>query len=247
MRKRKLVIAAASGALLTVGSLAFGATASAAPSTPPVFKACVADRTGDMRQVSAGTTRCPRGQHLIAWNQVGPTGATGKTGAQGPTGPIGPQGPAGIAGLAGTKIFSGIGLAAADTFKTDANEGDFYLDVTPGSTALYTFDGTDFTHPVTLTGDKGGTGATGQQGPKGTDGKSVSVKREAVATPAANGNTMTLNCDDNETAIGGGAKNLPPGVSLVNSTVGNTDEEWVLEFSNEPTGATATVICAAIS
>jgi hypothetical protein len=50
---------------------------------PVVFHACVTNRTGAIRIVSA-STRCAAGQHKIFWNQAGP---------RGPRGPKGPPGP----------------------------------------------------------------------------------------------------------------------------------------------------------
>ena len=52
-------------------------------SLPVVFHACVTNRTGAIRIVSASTS-CATGQHKIFWNQTGP---------RGPRGPKGPPGP----------------------------------------------------------------------------------------------------------------------------------------------------------
>jgi hypothetical protein len=51
-----------------------------------VYNACVTNRTGAIKIVSAGTS-CAANQHKIAWNKTGPRGLTG---------PPGPPGPAGV-------------------------------------------------------------------------------------------------------------------------------------------------------
>jgi hypothetical protein len=336
VKKRKLLIAGVSGLVLTAGSVTFGATALAAPAAPAVIKACVSDKDGTMRQVSAKTTKCARGHHLVTWNQAGVQGGTGKTGATGRTGATGapgktgatgargPAGAPGLDGLDGTNIASGVGPASAE-IEAAAKEGDFYFDLTAGNVTVAVFDGVEYgpavslqgaagkdgapgldgadgtriawgigaaseeveaaarrgdlyldlapgnvtlaVHdgagygtPVSLQGEKGDTGAqgpkgetgeTGPQGPMGeagADGKSVTVKREAVAQPSVDAAafTLTVSCGEGETAIGAGYSDVATGAHLVGSDAGTLLTDWVLTFSADPgTEVTGTALCAA--
>lgn len=65
-----------------------------------VIHACMGERTGTVRIVSAGTA-CMRGELPISWNVAGPTGPTGVQGATGPAGPLGLPGPQGLPGPPG--------------------------------------------------------------------------------------------------------------------------------------------------
>jgi hypothetical protein len=67
--------------------------------------ACVGDRSGAVRLVSAHT-RCRRGESAVTWNQQGPAGTAGKPGPQGATGAAGASGPAGTTGSAGASVTS---------------------------------------------------------------------------------------------------------------------------------------------
>jgi hypothetical protein len=196
---------------------------------------------------------------------IGPVGPAGPAGAIGPVGPAGPAGaigPVGPAGPDGTRTFTGEG-PATDEIKADAREGDFYLDRTTGAVSLSVFDGEEFVDPVLLsgaagakgetggvgpqglTGDRGGIGPEGPQGPKG---ESVVVKRESAATPTVDTTafTVTLECQDGETAIGAGYTGAS-GISLVGSDAGTDTTDWVLTFDGDPSAVTGTVLCTAIS
>jgi hypothetical protein len=99
LRRRVLL----TGAVLVsvAGSVTVGATAFAAPTTQTsVLKACVSNKDGAMRLVSATAYKCPSGQRLVKWNVVGPAGPRGATGPQGSPGADG------AAGQAGTITFS---------------------------------------------------------------------------------------------------------------------------------------------
>lgn len=69
-------------ATLAVGAAGGGLAVASIPSSNGVIHSCYSKSTGSLRVVSS--TRCPRGQASLAWNQRGPRGLKGNTGAQGP-------------------------------------------------------------------------------------------------------------------------------------------------------------------
>lgn len=93
----RALVAAATGAVATAALI--GGVSLAVGSTTPLY-ACVANRTGAVRMVSA-TTTCARNENKITWNVEGPQGPAGAAGVQGVAGPAGPQGEPGVAGPAG--------------------------------------------------------------------------------------------------------------------------------------------------
>lgn len=102
----RALVAAAAGAVATAALI--GGVSLAVGSTTPLY-ACVTNRTGAVRMVSA-TTTCARTENKITWNVEGPQGPAGAAGAQGVAGPVGPQGEPGPAGPQGEP-----GPAAGDT------------------------------------------------------------------------------------------------------------------------------------
>ncbi len=82
-------------------------------SSRETISACVKSN-GDVTIIDAQDgKKCKDREHLLTWNQAGPTGPKGTVGPMGPkgsqgidgpTGPAGPQGPAGPAGAAATGI-----------------------------------------------------------------------------------------------------------------------------------------------
>jgi hypothetical protein len=83
--RRLWLVSCAAGALgLVAGAVPALALAG---SGPVVFHACVINKTGAIRIVSASTS-CAAGQHKIFWNQTGPRGPRGLTGPKGPPGPV---------------------------------------------------------------------------------------------------------------------------------------------------------------
>lgn len=93
-----LLVAAFAAGLALRGVLANGNAA--------VIHACMGERSGSVRIVSAGTS-CLRGELPIQWNVSGPAGPPGSVGAQGPVGPQGPPGPSGLPGDSGNNAFEG--------------------------------------------------------------------------------------------------------------------------------------------
>jgi hypothetical protein len=88
-RKLRRRLWLASSAVGAVGLVAWAVPALAlGGSNPVVFHACVTNKTGAIRIVSA-STNCAAGQHKIFWNQTGPTGPRGQRGLTGPKGPPG--------------------------------------------------------------------------------------------------------------------------------------------------------------
>jgi hypothetical protein len=83
-RRLRLASCAAGAAGLVAGAVPALALSG---SGPVVFHACVTNKTGTIRIVSA-STRCAAGQHKISWNQTGPRGPRGLTGPKGPPGPV---------------------------------------------------------------------------------------------------------------------------------------------------------------
>jgi hypothetical protein len=167
MRKRNMLVAGVSGVVLTAGSVAFGATALAAPSAPPVLKACVADKGGTMYQVSSSTTKCASGQHLITWNQAGVAGAAGAAGKNGTNGLNGTNG---TNGVNGTKIVARSGKPnTAD--KAAAKTGDLFLDTTSGT--LSVFSNGNYAATSSFKGPKGDKGDDGYDGKAGADGSQI--------------------------------------------------------------------------
>jgi hypothetical protein len=65
-----------------------------------LYYACVNNSSGTIKMVGAGDS-CRNNEHLIVWNNRGPTGPTGPQGPPGETGPEGPQGPPGETGPEG--------------------------------------------------------------------------------------------------------------------------------------------------
>ncbi len=150
-------------------------------------------------------------------------------------GAAGEDGAAGLPGKDGTRIQSGEGPASAAVMAA-SKAGDLYLDLTASKVTLAVFDGTAYGAPTSL------------QGADGKDGKSVTVKREAVATPARDADkfTLTFACAADETAIGAGYSGVAPTAQLIGSDAGALPTEWVLEFSADPgAAATGTALCAA--
>jgi len=60
-----------------------------------LIHACVNNRNGAVRIISASGSCDATRETALDWNIQGPKGDTGPQGAQGPAGPMGPQGPAG--------------------------------------------------------------------------------------------------------------------------------------------------------
>lgn len=82
LRRRLWLASCVAGA---VGLLAGAVPARAlAGSGPVVFHACVTNKNGTIKIVSA-SARCAAGQHKIFWNRIGPRG---RTGPKGPPGPV---------------------------------------------------------------------------------------------------------------------------------------------------------------
>jgi hypothetical protein len=90
-RRRSLRIGVGVAAVLGLVAAAIPALAAVTATTPVTYYACVTNKTGALKVVSA-TAKCATGQHKISWNSLGP---------RGPVGPRGPQGPRGVAGPAG--------------------------------------------------------------------------------------------------------------------------------------------------
>src|SRR3954452_6281491 len=88
-------------AVVAMGAVLFASAVVAKSAAPSRIYACVSDRTGIPRLVSA-SKRCRRGEHRISWIAATARGAAGGPGARGPTGPGGAAGAPGAAGAAGT-------------------------------------------------------------------------------------------------------------------------------------------------
>jgi hypothetical protein len=84
----------------------------------------------------------------------------------------------------------------------------------------------------------------GPEGPEGNDGTSVTVVRKSATATLTGPTSVTAACGAGEMAIGAGYTGVANGVSLVGSTIGGSDEEWVLTFSADPGTPTVTVLCA---
>lgn len=81
LRRRRLWLASCAAGV--VGLVAGGIPALALiRSDPVVFHACVTNKTGAIKIVSA-SANCAAGQHKIFWNQTGPRGLTGPKGPPG--------------------------------------------------------------------------------------------------------------------------------------------------------------------
>ncbi|GIF05758.1 collagen-like protein [Actinoplanes siamensis] len=110
MRTRVLYTSiGALGLVLTSASLALGAGRSeparagvAAPAAPAAYKVCVNKKTGAVRWLVGGASKCRSGETLFSLNQAGPKGDPGPKGATGAKGPAGSPGPQGSPGPAGS-------------------------------------------------------------------------------------------------------------------------------------------------
>src|SRR3954449_7454748 len=83
----KALIACTGAALLAGGALAVGAI----PGSNGTINGCYAEKTGNLRVVSAGT-KCKKGEKALRWNEPGQNPdpvAKAATGARGPAGPGG--------------------------------------------------------------------------------------------------------------------------------------------------------------
>jgi hypothetical protein len=85
------------------------AVAQSGGSSSAVVNGCVAKKSGQLRVLAKGKTKCKSGESALSWNKQGPAGAAGAAGASGAAGTQGERGPAGTAGAAGAR-----GPAGAD-------------------------------------------------------------------------------------------------------------------------------------
>jgi type VI secretion system Hcp family effector len=97
-----IVRASLAAAVLCAASAASAEPArhSSPPSDHGVIRACVSDKTGDLRIVDDADD-CHAREHLVTWNRTGPVGPMGPQGLIGPTGPQGLQGLRGLQGETG--------------------------------------------------------------------------------------------------------------------------------------------------
>jgi hypothetical protein len=77
------------------------AVAQSGGTSTDVVNGCVAKKTGTLRVLAKGTTKCKKGESALSWNKQGPAGAPGDGGAAGAAGAQGERGPQGERGLAG--------------------------------------------------------------------------------------------------------------------------------------------------
>ena len=94
----RALVAAAASAVATAALI--GGVSLAVGTSEPLY-ACVTQRTGAVRMVSAITVCNTRTERKVTWNVEGPQGPAGAAGAPGLAGPAGPQGEPGVAGPAG--------------------------------------------------------------------------------------------------------------------------------------------------
>jgi hypothetical protein len=128
---------------------------------------------GDTGLTGATGPQGPKGDTGLT-GATGPQGPKGDTGLTGATGPQGPTGATGPAGTNGNTVLSGLGPPDPSV----GNNGDFYLDTTPGAPVLWgpktggfwLFPGTSLIGPQGPVGPKGDTGATGLTGATGQTG-----------------------------------------------------------------------------
>ena len=96
--RRGMTVAAAVGALIAGGSIAYAAI----PGPDGVIHGCYNKDAGGVLRVVSGTT-CKSNELALKWNQTGPQGPQGSQGEQGPKGEQGDPGPAGPEGPKGDK------------------------------------------------------------------------------------------------------------------------------------------------
>jgi type VI secretion system Hcp family effector len=95
------VRASLAAAVLCAASAASAEQAHSSPSgNHGVIRACVNDKSGDLRLVDDADD-CHAREHLVTWNRTGPIGPMGPQGLIGPTGPQGIQGLKGLQGETG--------------------------------------------------------------------------------------------------------------------------------------------------
>jgi hypothetical protein len=95
-----------------------------------LIHACVTNRTGAVRIVSATTTCDANRETALGWGIQGPKGDTGVTGD---VGSVGPQGEQGIAGPQGPQGLTGPGINRANTYTVDV-----YVTIEAGQTGAAT-------------------------------------------------------------------------------------------------------------
>jgi hypothetical protein len=88
IRRRTLVAAVATVALLAAGGIAYATI----PDSAGVIHGCYQQATGALRVIDSATESCRSTEAALSWNQTGPPGP------QGPAGPAGPQGSPGLSG-----------------------------------------------------------------------------------------------------------------------------------------------------
>jgi hypothetical protein len=108
----------AGGALLVTG-VAVGA--GVISPTDPTLSACVGSR-GTVRMVAPSTTACDKGETLVSWNKVGPSGSPGPAGSPGAQGSPGPQGSPGAKGDPGDS-FAGQSCPTAQAVSGFGSDG----------------------------------------------------------------------------------------------------------------------------
>ncbi|GAA1580176.1 collagen-like protein [Actinoplanes couchii] len=227
MRPRVLVTSVgALGIVLASTSLTYGASAFAGPApvaaiaqAPSDIKVCVNRKSGDMRWVPAGTTRCRSGENLVSWDEEGPKGPKGATGAKGEKGQDGADGPQGPAGPAGTP--GAVGPQGS-----------------PGAPGVAGAPGA-----VGPPGPAGPSGPTGSTGAMGTPGPS-NLKTK-FGTAALGDSAKQVTCDQG-VAVGGSYGSLTGSDSVTGSSqVVSSPNKWEFTFSGSLSAAVSlTVLCA---
>jgi hypothetical protein len=133
MKRNRIVIAAATLAVVAGGTAASAAVLAGPIDSSGVIHACYypATSSGSHRVVlqNAGR-RCPSGTTAIKWNQQGPRGLPGQPGQQGQSGPPGPKGDKGDQGLPGVShLFTYVRIFAEGTGPQIAPSGSSFQPV----------------------------------------------------------------------------------------------------------------------
>jgi len=225
-------------AVVATGAVLFASAVVAKSSAPSRIYACVSNRTGIPRLVSA-SKRCRRGEHKISWVASSARGAVGIPGARGPTGPGGTAGAPGVAGAAGTPGPTG----PAGIPGTAAARG---ATGPPGAVGPTGARGP--TGPQGPSGSRGTTGATGPPGSRGPTGARGPTGPGSltglltVTSSAVSGTSATQACPAaNPNVVGGGYNGIggssttqyasasyPSSASAWSVTLNVTDSSWTI-------------------
>jgi len=150
-------------------------------SAPTIYHACVTNKTGAIKIVSASAA-CSTGQHKIAWNKVGPAGPPGPAGV-----------PAVYSSFHHSTVFLGAGVHEYVTGTLALPNGKFLVNVTANTWANLT-SSADVVYCILLDGT--GTSVVGSYAALFDDGTGSGEGSFALTVATTVGGKMKYECAD---------------------------------------------------